>query len=234
MAEELDLETYLYISQNKFEIYLFNKKNLKNIYEKKITFNNQKDYIDLNSLDKFLEGNIFKIEKLSKNFIKNIFLIIENKEIHQINFGIKKKNYENIISTRLLQNILIDAKDLFKENYQNENIMHILINRYFENGNYHSTFNNKFKGDYLCIEFQLIFISSNFISEINKVLRKYQVALAGCLDGHYIKKFFKDEKVEYSEMIYKIRTGINENEVKLISKNFKKTGFFERFFQLFS
>ena len=234
MVEEFDLETYLYISQNKFEIFLFNKKNLKNIYEQKITFNNKKDYIDLNSLDKFLEGNIFKIEKLSKNFVKNIFLIIENKEINQVNFGIKRKNYENIISTSLLQNILNDAKDLFKENYQNQNIMHILINRYFENGNYHSTFNNKFRGDYLCIEFQLIFISSNFISEINKVLRKYQVALAGCLDGNYIKNFFKDQRVEYSEMIYKILTGFNENEVKLISKNFKKTGFFERFFQLFS
>ena len=234
MVEEFDLETYLYISQNKFEIFLFNKKNLKNIYEQKITFNNKKDYIDLNSLDKFLEGNIFKIEKLSKNFVKNIFLIIENKEINQVNFGIKRKNYENIISTSLLQNILNDAKDLFKENYQNQNIMHILINRYFENGNYHSTFNNKFRGDYLCIEFQLIFISSNFISEINKVLRKYQVALAGCLDGNYIKNFFKDQRVEYSEMIYKILTGFNENEVKLISKNSKKTGFFERFFQLFS
>ena len=90
MAEELDLETYLYVSQNKFEIFLFNKKNLKNIYENKIIFNNKKNYIDLNSLDKFLADNIFKIEKLSKNFVKNIFLIIENKEINQINFGIKK------------------------------------------------------------------------------------------------------------------------------------------------
>ena len=234
MAEELDLETYLYVSQNKFEIFLFNKKNLKNIYEDKIIFNNKKNYIDLNSLDKFLTDNIFKIEKLSKNFVKNIFLIIENKEINQINFGIKKKGYENDMSRKLLQNILNDAKDLFKENYHNQNIMHIIINRYFENGNYHSSFNNKFRGDYLCVEFNLIFISNNFVSEINKVLKKYQVALAGCLDGNYIKNFFKSEKIEYSKMIYKIRTGFNENEVKLISKNLKKLGFFERFFQLFS
>ena len=234
MAEELDLETYLYVSQNKFEIFLFNKKNLKNIYEDKIIFNNNKKYIDLNSLDKFLADNIFKIEKLSKNFIKNIFLIVENKEINQINFGIKKKGYENNISKKLLQNILNDAKDLFKENHRNQNIMHIIINRYYENGNYYSSFNNHFRGDYLCVEFKLIFISNNFISEINKVLKKYQVALAGCLDGNYIKNFFKSEKIEYSEMIYKIRNGFNENEVKLISKNLKKLGFFERFFQLFS
>ena len=35
-------------------------------------------------------------------------------------------------------------------------------------------------------------------------------------------------------MIYKIQAGINDNEVKLIPKNVKKDGFFEKFFQLFS
>ena len=93
---------------------------------------------------------------------------------------------------------------------------------------------NNFKGDYLCIELQFNFISNNFISEINTVLRKYQVVLAGCLDGEYIKNYFTDEQIQYPEMIYKIISGINENEVKLISKNQKTNGFFERFFQLFS
>ena len=40
MIEELDIETYLYISPNEFWIYLFDKKNLKNLYKKGIKFNN--------------------------------------------------------------------------------------------------------------------------------------------------------------------------------------------------
>ena len=133
-----------------------------------------------------------------------------------------------------MQNILTDAKDLFRENYQNDHIMHILINRYFENGNYHLSFKDEFSGDYLCVEFQFKCISDIFISEIIKVLGKYQVALSGCLDSNYIKNYFVDQQLEYTEMIYKIQNGFNENEVKLISKNLKKTGFFEKFFQLFS
>tara|TARA_Y100000816_G_scaffold183558_1_gene133028 strand:- start:2639 stop:3343 length:705 start_codon:yes stop_codon:yes gene_type:complete len=234
MAEELDLETYLCISPNEFEIYLFNKTNLKNLYEDKIRFNNNSDYFNFNLLDKFLEKNIFKIEKFAGNFIKNIFLIIDNKEIKEVNFGIKKKSYENIIGKNFLQNILTDAKDLFRENYQNDHIMHILINRYFESGNYHLSFKDEFSGDYLCVEFQFKCISDIFISEIIKVLGKYQVALSGCLDSNYIKNYFVDQQLEYTKMIYKIQNGFNENEVKLISKNLKKTGFFEKFFQLFS
>ena len=212
MAEELDLETYLYVSQNKFEIFLFNKKNLKNIYEDKIIFNNKKNYIDLNSLDKFLADNIFKIEKLAGNFIKNIFLIIENNESNQVNFGIKKKNYENIINDKFLQNILIDAKDLFRENYKNNNIMHILIMRYFENDKYHSSFSDEFRGNYLCIEFQFKYISDKFISEINKVLKKYQVELTGCFDSKYVKSYFVTEQIPFPEMVYKIKRGINESQ----------------------
>ena len=234
MIEESDIETYLCISPNEFIIYLYDKKNLKNLYKKNFELNNNTNLIDFNNLDKFLADNIFKIEKLSGNFIKNIFLVIDSDQIVESNFGIKKKNYENAIDKKILKNILIDAKDLFRENYQNYNIMHILISRYLENGNYHYKFNNGFEGDYLCLELKFKCISSEFIYKINNVLSKYQIDLAGCLDSEYIKNYFFNDKLEFSEMIYKIQAGINDNEVKLIPKNVKKDGFFEKFFQLFS
>ena len=90
MIEELDIETYLYISPNEFRIYLFDKKNLKNLYKKGIKFNNNY-FIDVNNLDKFIEDNIFKIEKLAGHFVKNIVLVVENDQINDLNFGIKKK-----------------------------------------------------------------------------------------------------------------------------------------------
>ena len=234
MIEEFDIETYLYISSNKFQIYLFDKKNLKNLYTKNFEFISNYSEIDLNDLEKFLGDNILKIEKVAGNFVKNIFLVIENDQVLELDFSIKKKNYEKKINNKFLENILIDAKDLFIENFQNYKIMHILITRYLENGNYHLTFNDKFKGDYLCVEFKFKYISNDFINKINKVLAKYQVALAGCSDGKYIKNYFSSDKLNFSEMICRIQAGFNENEVKLITKNSRKKGFFEKFFQLFS
>ena len=40
--------------------------------------------------------------------------------------------------------------------------------------------------------------------------------------------------MEFSEMIYKINSGCNNNEIALVPKNEKNKGFFEKFFQLFS
>ena len=89
MSEDSNIETYLIISENKLEIYLFDKIKFENLYSNEIIINNNSlDYI---SLSNFLDENILKIEKLNGKFIKNIFIIIENEEIFQTQIGIKKK-----------------------------------------------------------------------------------------------------------------------------------------------
>ena len=57
MIEEFDIETYLCISPNEFIIYLYDKKNLKNLYKKNFKLNNNTNLIDFNNLDKFLADN---------------------------------------------------------------------------------------------------------------------------------------------------------------------------------
>ena len=53
MNEAIDLETYLIISQEKFEIFLFDIKNFTNLYKGKIKFENQSENIDFNLLNIF-------------------------------------------------------------------------------------------------------------------------------------------------------------------------------------
>ena len=55
---------------------------------------------------------------------------IENKNILKLEIGIKKKNYNSILSKNDLINSLTEVKDLFKESYQDEKIMHIIVNKY--------------------------------------------------------------------------------------------------------
>ena len=91
MIEDSDLDTYLYICSNKFIIFLFDKKKIKNLYHNEINFDKKQDVFDFQILSKFLEENVFKIEKLIGKFIKNIYLVIENNNVSNLEFGIKKK-----------------------------------------------------------------------------------------------------------------------------------------------
>ena len=81
MIENSDFETFLYISKNKYQIFVYDKNNLKNLYNEEIENN---DEIELNILSKFLDDNIYKIEKMIKNFIRNIILIVEDDKSFRI------------------------------------------------------------------------------------------------------------------------------------------------------
>ena len=234
MIEELSLDAYLSISQKKFEIYLLDKKNLKNIYKKEFHFENDTDQIDYNLLGDFLDKNIFKIEKLTGNFLKSISLIIENYNILNFSIGIKKKNYGEKINKQYLESSLIELKDLFKENYQNNKIMHFIINRYLIDDVNYTSFDQEINGDFICVEAKFISVPSILIKEISDVLAKYQIKIGSLFEKNYIQNFFEEQSLELTISAHKIKSGLNQNEISLVSKSYKKKGFFEKFFQLFS
>ena len=172
MNKENELQYYLSISPNKYGIYLFDTKNLINLYKEEVILNNDTNYQKHYELKKFLDDNIFKIEKLSGKFIENIFLILEDKKIFNLELGIKKKNYNVSISKEYLENSLIEAKDLFRESYQNQEIIHMIVNKYFMNGEAYSLFEENLITDHFGLEINFKSISRNTIYDLSKILEK--------------------------------------------------------------
>ena len=233
MNKENELQYYLSVSPYKYGIYLFDTKNLTNLYKEEIILNNDTNYQNHDELKKFLDDNIFKIEKLSGKFIENIFLILEDKKIFNLEIGIKKKNYNISVTKEYLENSLVEAKDLFRESYHNQEIIHMTINKYFMNGEIYSLFEENLKTDHFGLEINFKSISRNTIYDWSKILENYQIKIKKFLDGNYIKANFSKD-MEIAEMSYKILCGYNQNEVIFVPKSAKKLAFFEKFFQLFS
>ena len=234
MTDELSFKVYLSLSQNKFEIYLLNKKNLKNIYKEEVYLENGSDLIDYNLLHNFLDKNVFKIEKLTGNFLRDIVVVIENDQTLNCSIGIKKKSYGEKISKRYLESSLAELKDLFKENYQNNKIMHFVVNRFLIDGNKYTSFDHEIHGEDMIIEVSFISISNILVKEISNVLEKYQIKIDCLFEKKYIKNFFEGENLDLSLIAFKLQSGHNQNEITLVPKSQKKRGFFEKFFQLFS
>jgi len=234
MNKEIDFETYLIISYGKFEIFLLDIKNHKDIYQEEFKFRDDSEKIDFNLLNDFLENNIFKIEKLAGNFVNNINIVIENKSILTSNIGIKKKNYNGEINDIILESMLTDVKDLFKENYNQYKVIHMIIDKYIIDGVSYSSLQDQISNDEICLEIKLISIPNLLILEIENILKKYQIQVNNFLDKGYVKDFFLDKQLDISQMAHKLKNGMNKKEVQITSKYTKKIGFFEKFFQLFS
>ena len=234
MNKEIDFETNLIISYGKFEIFLLDIKNFKNIYHEEFNFRDVSGELDFNLLNEFLENNIFKIEKLAGNFINHINIVIENKSILISNISIKKKNYTGEITSVTLESMLTDVKDLFKENYNQNKLIHMIVDKYIIDGVSYSSLQDQISNDEVCLEIKLISISNLIILEIEKILKKYQIQVNKFLDKEYVKDFFLGKQLDISQMAHNLKNGMNKNEIQITSKSSKKLGFFEKFFQLFS
>ena len=232
MTEKTNFETFVNVSKNKYQIFVFDKSNYKNLYDKELLINDEAELSNLDRLSNFIDENIYKIEKIVNNFIKNVIIIIENENILNTNISLKKKNYYKKINQKYLESNLIEIKDLFYENYQDQIIMHmILVNK--DEKEYLSK-NSDINQDHLFLEVSFISLSNNITIFFDKLFEKHQIKISKYMSATYIKSFLNKETSDLSVMANKIKNGHNQNEVIIVSQNIENKGFFEKFFQLFS
>jgi hypothetical protein len=86
----------------------------------------------------------------------------------------------------------------------------------------------------LILEVNFISIVNNFTFYFDKLLESHQITISRYMSGKYIKSYNGEDSTEISVIANKLNNGLNKNEVRLVSKNVKNKGFFEKFFQLFS
>lgn len=234
MNIDIDFETYLFISPDKIIISVKNKINFENIYEKENLIDIEKDGFNYVKIDEFLNENVFLIEKTLKKFVKKINLIIKSEVFFSVSISIKNKNNTELISQKKIDYLLNEAKSLCQETLQEKKIIHMIIENYLINNKNHKYLNLDKKYDFLSLDICFLCLSEDIIKNFVQILSKYQISIDQIINAEYVEKFSENEKIDIFTMANKIINGFNENEVKIVSQKYKKKGFFERFFDLFS
>ena len=234
MNSDIQFETFLLVSYKKFSIIVIRKYDFQKIYLEEIELSNNASKINFNELDDFLDDNIFKIEKILKNFVKNIYLIIDFNNFFPIKISIKKDNFGNQLLLSSLSHILNEAKDLCKKTLEKKKIIHLIIENYIIDEKHFSKLPKNLKCKNFSLDLKFICLSDNLFKSFEQILRKYQISLKSVASLNYIKEFIDKDNSDIYNLSKKIIEGSFENEVLIVSKNTKKQGFFERFFNFFS
>ena len=233
MDNDLNFETYLFVGEKKFIIYVNSETN-DQLYKKELIHNQDSSKLNLDKLDHFLNENIFKIEKILNGFIKKIIMIIDSNDFFSVDISIKKNNYGNILSLKTLNYLLYDLKDYCKESTDGSKIIHMIIHNYLINGKNHTFFPENIKCSSFSLDVKFICLPNNLIKNIEMILKKYQISLKQSVNANYISKFLNNDDKNVFLMSKKLIEGYNRNEVLLVDKINKKQGFFEKFFNFFS
>jgi len=234
MNSKNNFETFLSISNKEFLIYAKEKDSNRKLFDNKfkITETENDKYLEL--LDKFLDENIFKIEKILKSFVNNIIVIIDNQEDLSIGISFKKKNYGKFLNKDDLSHLLNDSKNQIKENYDNWFIAHMIITQYILNDKKYDYLPTDVTSESICLDVGFICFSREYLKKLENILNKYHIKIKQFVNANYLKNCFKNDEINIFSMCEKIINGYNENEIFLVPKYRKNKGFFEKFFNFFS
>ena len=234
MDNELNFETYLFINDKKLIICVIQSNTCKIIYKEQMILRDSLDELKFKSLNDFLEKNIFKVEKILKNFIKNIFIILDSTEFFPIEISIKKDNNGRLIKPKTLLHPLNDLKNLCQSNFQDKKIIHMLIENYRIDNNNYSFLPDDLNCNNFSLDVKFICLPKNLIEELEIILKKYHILINQVLCANYIENFFDEDHLDVFTTASRIASGHNTNEVLLINKTLKNKGFFEKFFDFFN
>ena len=234
MISEINFETYLFLNKKKLVICVINKKSLETIYSEQLIFNDDYYKFNFEKINEFLEKNIFKVEKILNNFVKNIYIILDSDEFFSVKLSIKKNNNGNYINSNSLLHPLNDLKNFFQSNFDDKKIINMLVENYLiDNKNYFSLPKN-LKCNFFSLDVEFICLSKNIIKDLEIVLKKYHIMISQILSASYIESFIDEDQQNIFTTASRIKSGLNENEVLLVSKTHKNKGFFEKFFDFFN
>ena len=234
MNNDLTYKTFLFCSSKKFVLSVVQSKDSKALYEKKKFLNKDVNSIEFNNLEEFLENNVYEIEKKIDSFIKDIYLILDINDFFPIRISIKKNISENPLSFFSLAYPLNEAKDLCFKNYDEEKIIHMIIDNYRIDHKNYPNFPKNVKCNDLSLDLSFICLPNFLIKKLEKILKKHQISITRILNKGYIESLFSNNEQNLLQKTLLVIEGFNENEVILEKKSIKNQGFFEKFFNYFS
>jgi len=234
MIDNSEIETYIYLSNQSLTIVVLKIDTSEPIYYHNFPTKNSQNKIDISDLEKFLELNIFEIEKKLDNFINQIFLIIESDSFHTVNISTKKNNLKKKVSKKDIAYMLTDIKREIIKNNPESSIIHVIIKSFIYDDKSSSSLNDNEICDNFCLNIDFICLKKNFLDKFSSSFKKYQITIDRVIDGNYVKKFLTTYGgLEVCQFAQKIQKGFNANEVQFAPRIKEKKGFFEKFFNFF-
>ena len=233
MSKDLDNKYFIILNKDKI---IFNCLNNQN----KISFIQKYNFInhDLNDLFKeieiFFNNNLIKIEKQLDDFIRKIYVIVDLDNALSTSLSIKYHVETEKINDQKVNDLINILKYEFTKHNNNEEIIHIRINKLIIDGLEKdlSSINKNFQNLILEVKFESL--KEQFVYIIKKSVSKYQISVEKILLASHIRETAQSQSSNIISMADKIIIGEERNEVKWIKKKHIKYGFFEKFFNFFN
>ena len=228
--DDLKKKFFLIIKPNYFALNAISE-NSKLLFNEEFIHDNLGDYYI--SLIKFLDDKIFKVEKEFNFHIKDIHLIIEDKNFINFDLSLIKDFKDTFNNANDNLSEISNIKESMLKSNSDFQLVHMMINKFIidEKDYLELPYQNDKKN--LFLEIKFICLRIERLVDLKKTLSKYQINIKKIFNYDYVKSFKTDDLEHISLVANKLDEGLNKNEINVVEKNSKSIGFFEKFFKFF-
>ena len=131
---------------------------------------------------------IKQAEKKNSSHIENIILLFDTPDVFTIDVSLNKTFSNKIDLKKIYSLTILELKQIINTNYQNQEIIHIIQNRFLVDENeYDQIPKNKFKVNNLKVEFKIICFPKKIISNLNKSFNEIGIKIEKIFCTSFIK-----------------------------------------------
>ena len=164
-----------------------------------------------------LKKIILRTEKEIGKHLKNIDVMLDNKECFSVDISIKKKIDNDKIENNLIKNFIREAKILIESNNIKFKIQHIIITNYNIDGKDYKYLPNVSFVKNLVVELKFLLIPFSIIQNIKNTFKKNHISINNILNSSYVKsshylKYFKN----YNTKVF-LDIGLNKTSLFIYS-----------------
>jgi cell division protein FtsA len=194
------------------------------------------DKYNLIDTEKYIQQNIFNIEKSTGEFVNDIHLIVDTDDSKIIEVSLMKNIEGKMVDKKDVQYLVQDAKQQVLRFNPDKNIIHIIITKYIFDKKEYKFLPDDLNCKNFSIDIKFVCFSEILVKKLNNLFNRNQILINKLICAKYVKSF-DHSKNEFEANICNLGLqlvgGLNKQEVIIIPKKVKKKGFFEKIFLLF-
>ena len=159
----------------------------------------------------FIENIVFEIEKKNKEYLKEIYLMIDHLNILTVNILNFKTNDKDLLNNDFIQNIKDETKLQVIQNYSDYEIIHSIIKNYSADEKQYYEFSKNLKSKKFGINFLFLLYPKNILNKIREKFAEQNV---------FIRQFFVSS---YSKSLFYLKEIANFKNVVFVDIGYQRT-----------
>ena len=215
---------------------LFQALNISNepILNKETYINNYQVDSIYNLLENFLDKNIINIEKILKDFVKEIYIIFDSDLFFSVPLSIKYKYQNKNFKLDKINDIFLGIKNQYNKHSPKDQIIHMFVENDCLDQIDQNLSHKEIKNEELVIQVNFICLKNQTVMNLKKIFSNYEITVNKILCFSHLKNYNDFNENDIFQLANNNLNGLYKNEVYITSKNSNKLGIFEKFFNFFS